>query len=135
MNVVTIIGRLVKENDFKVTGNGTQILKNTVAVNRRFKKDEADFINILAFSKTSELINNHFEKGDEIALTGRIQTGSYEKDGQKRYTFEVVVDNITFTNGKKNKQQSDNPRYSADPGDPFKGSDPIDENDMDSLPF
>jgi single-strand DNA-binding protein len=136
MNVVTIIGRLVNEGEYKVIGsNGTQIYKNTVAVNRRFKKDEADFINILAFSKTSELINNHFTKGDEIALTGRIQTGSYEKEGQKRYTFEVVVDNITFTNGKKNKQQSDNQKYSADPGDPLKNNgEPIDISD-DDLPF
>jgi single-strand DNA-binding protein len=134
MNVVTIIGRLSQEGKYTVTDGGTQIYKNSVAVNRRFKKDEADFINILAFSKTGELINNHFEKGDEIALTGRIQTGSYEKDGQKRYTFEVVVDNITFTNGKKNKQQSDNQRYSADPGDPFKGGEPADI-DNESLPF
>jgi single-strand DNA-binding protein len=135
MNVVTIIGRLSQEGKYTVTDGGTQIYKNSVAVNRRFKKDEADFINILAFSKTAELINNHFEKGDEIALTGRIQTGSYEKDGQKRYTFEVVVDNITFTNGKKNKQQSNNQPPVKENNDPFADDgQPIDLADSD-LPF
>jgi single-strand DNA-binding protein len=112
MNNFSGIGRLVKDNNFVVTPNGTEVLKNTIAINRRFKRDESDFINILAFKKTAELINNHFEKGDEIAISGSVQTGSYEKDGRKIYTTEILVDNVTFTNGKKNKGQSSNNQQS-----------------------
>ena len=134
MNNFSGIGRLTKDSNFSVTPGGTQVLKNSVAINRRFKRDETDFINILAFNKTAELINNHFEKGDEIAFSGSVQTGSYEKDGRKIYTFEVLVDNVTFTNGKKNKGQSSNNQQSQNSNqsnDPFSGG----IEDDGTLPF
>jgi single-strand DNA-binding protein len=146
MNNVQIIGRLVRDNSLRYSPSGVAVLNNTVAVNRRFKKDEADFINILAFKQGAELIANHFNKGDEIAITGHIQTGDYEKDGRKVYTTEVVVDQITFTNGKKNNNQSTNQssnqnnnqgsnNYTRVDDDPFTNdSVPIDISDSD-LPF
>jgi single-strand DNA-binding protein len=134
MNNVSLIGRLTQETALKYSQSGTAILKNTVAVNRKFKKDETDFINILAFAKTAELIGNHLNKGDQVGIEGHIQTGSYENsEGKKVYTTEVVVDNITFIGGKK---KEDNPatKYTADPGDPFKDNGQIDISD-DDLPF
>lgn len=100
MNSVQIIGRLTRENELRYSASGTAVLRNTIAVNRKFKKDESDFISILAFQKTAELITNHINKGEQLGIEGHIQTGSYEKDGKKVYTTEVVVDNITFIGSK-----------------------------------
>jgi single-strand DNA-binding protein len=129
MNITTLIGRLTKDGDLKYSESGTAIYKNSIAVNRKFKKDEADFINLVAFQKTAELMANHLTKGDQVGIEGHIQTGSYEKDGKRIYTFDVVVDNITFVGGKKqDKPQQTTPKTN---NDPFTGVDISD----DSLPF
>jgi single-strand DNA-binding protein len=134
MNSTALIGRLTQETAMKYSQSGTAILKNTVAVNRKFKKDETDFINILAFGKTAELIGNHLNKGDQVGIEGHIQTGSYENaEGKKVYTTEVVVDNITFIGGKK-KEDKPAQKYTADPGDPFKDNGQINISN-DDLPF
>jgi single-strand DNA-binding protein len=138
LNTTNLIGRLTRENEIRYSQSGTAVLRNTIAVNRKFKREEADFINILAFSKGAELIANHFNKGDEIAIEGHIQTGSYEKDGRKIYTTEVVVDNITFTNGKKSGNQSNNQNSNQQQtrvdNDPFQNNNGI-EMDPGGLPF
>jgi single-strand DNA-binding protein len=126
MNICSIIGRLTKDGDMKFSQTGTGIYKNTIAVNRKFKKDESDFINLLAFNKTAELMANHLHKGDQVGIEGHINTGSYEKDGQKRYTFEVVVDNLTFIGSKKHDKPSQKN------ADPFQDAAPIDDSE---LPF
>jgi single-strand DNA-binding protein len=133
MNSVALIGRLTKEADLRYSSSGTAVYRNSLAVNRKFNKDETDFINILAFKKTGELMANHLSKGDPVGIEGHIQTGSYEKDGKKIYTFEVVVDNITFIGGGK-KEEKPAQRYTADPGDPFQNNGQININDSD-LPF
>lgn len=134
MNTTAIIGRLTQDTSLKYSQSGTAILKNTVAVNRKFKKDETDFINILAFGKTAELIGNHLNKGDQVGIEGHIQTGSYENsEGKKIYTFEVVVDNITFIGGKKQEKQQNSTGYER-VNDPFTGSGQI-NIDSDDLPF
>lgn len=102
MNTVNLIGRLTKEGELKYSQSGTAFYRNTLAVNRKFKKEEADFMNLLAFSKTAELMGNNLIKGSQVGIEGHIQTGSYEKDGKKNFTFEVVVDSLTFI-GKKKK--------------------------------
>jgi single-strand DNA-binding protein len=133
MNSTALIGRLTKENELRYSPSGTAVLRNSLAVNRKFKKDETDFINILAFGKTAELIANHLGKGDQVGIEGHIQTGSYENsEGKKVYTTEVVVDNITFIGGKK--QDKPATKYTADPGDPFKDNGQIDI-DSEDLPF
>lgn len=129
MNQVALIGRITKEIELRYSASGTAVLRNSLAVNRKFKKDETDFINLLAFGKTAELMANHLNKGDQVGIEGHIQTGSYEKDGKKVYTTEVVVDSITFIGGKKEDKPAQ--KYTADPGDPFKGE----IEDIDGLPF
>lgn len=100
MNTVQLLGRMVKDPDINVTSN-TTVAKFTLAVNR-FKKGEADFINCVAFGKTAENIANFFFKGNQIAIKGRIQTGSYDaQDGTKRYTTDVVVEGFDFIDGNK----------------------------------
>lgn len=113
MNSVQLLGRLARDPEVRYTAgdNPTAVARFTVACNRKYKKDaeqEADFISCLAFGKTAEFIERYFSKGSSIALNGRIQTGSYtNKDGQKVYTTDVVVDSLEFV-GKKSDDSSTN---------------------------
>lgn len=106
MNKVILVGRLTKNPELKNL-NETTVTNFTIAVNRNFKnKDgqyEADFINCIAFKAIGEFINKYFLKGQMIAVSGRIQTRNYEdKDGNKRFVTEVVVDGAEFAgDGKK----------------------------------
>lgn len=93
MNRVFIIGRLTKEPEYRENEKLKQV-KFTLAVNRT--KEGADYISCIAWNKTAELISKYLHKGNQTAIEGRIQTGSYEKDGKKIYTTDVVIDNITF---------------------------------------
>lgn len=127
MNSVNLIGRLSNSPEIRHTTNNQVVCRFTLAVTRRFKNQagdyEADFINCVAFSKTAELVGNYVEKGQQLAIEGRIQTGSYTaQDGSKRYTTDVVVENITFINTKKkndqNVQQTSN-QQTTETTDPF----------------
>lgn len=141
MNSVSLVGRLTRDPDVRYTDGGVTIAKFSIAVDRRFKKEgqpDADFPNITAFGKTAEFIEKYFSKGQRIGLTGRIQTGSYEKDGQKVYTTDVVVEAVEFVESKSSgDNQSYNQSARPDPnqavgGDGFMNiSDGIDEE----LPF
>ena len=102
MNNVTLLGRLTKDPDMRYTTGGTSVCTFTLAVDR-FKKDEADFINIVTWSKTADLCEKYLAKGRLVALVGRIQTRNYEgTDGKKVYVTEVVADQVKFLpNGQK----------------------------------
>lgn len=112
MNNVTLIGRLTKDPELKTTQSGLSICRFTVAVDRYSKdgEDKTDFINCVAWRKTAEFIDNYFSKGQRIALTGSIQTGSYtDKDGKTVYTTDVLVDKVEFCESKKNSDSGDKP--------------------------
>ena len=96
MNSTQLLGRLTKDPELKYGSSGTAYCKFTLAVNRAFKKDETDFINCTAFGKVAETIAEYVRKGDQFAVTGRIQVDVYEKDGEKRYSTGVMVDGFTF---------------------------------------
>ena len=127
MNKVVIIGRFTRDPEIKYsTGeNATATARFSLAVNRRFKNKEgnydADFINCVAFGKTAEFIEKYFTKGMAIGITGRIQTGSYtNKEGQKVYTTDVVVEETEFVES-KNKGTSDNvPNNNANSNSDFE---------------
>ena len=116
MNHVSLHGRLVRDPETNYTST-TTVSKFTIAVDRKYKKDgepTADFISCVAFGKTAETIEKFFHKGSEIALSGRIQTGSYtNKNGQKVYTTEVVVEEFDFC-GNKGQSNSELPSSSQD---------------------
>ena len=102
MNNVSLIGRLTKDPELKTTQSGLSVCRFTVAVDRPYSKDQTDFINCVAWKKTAEFINNYFCKGQRIALTGSIQTGSYtDKDGKTVYTTDINVNNVEFCESKK----------------------------------
>ena len=104
MNRVILTGRLVRDHEFKEAGQ-TKILNNCLAVKREFKKDESDFINITAFSKTAELINTYTSKGSQLLIEGRLQIDNYkDKDGNARTSARVIVDRMEFIGAKVNKE-------------------------------
>lgn len=124
MNSVNLIGRLSNSPEIRHTANNQVVCRFTLAVTRRFKNQagdyEANFINCVAFGKTAELIGNYVEKGQQLAVEGRIQTGSYTaQDGSKRYTFDVVVENITFINQRKKNESQQSDQVQTSETDPF----------------
>ena len=110
MNKAVLVGRLTKDPELRyAAGSGIATSRFTVAVNRQGKKDEADFINCVAFNKPAELIAQYFVKGRQIAIAGHIQTGSYLKDdGTKRYTTDVVVETFEFCDSSNKSNSSNN---------------------------
>lgn len=131
MNKVQLTGRLTKDPELSIIPNSDKaVCKFTIAVDRRKNKDgktEADFIRCVAWNKTAETIANYLSKGRRIGIVGRIQTGSYEdKNGEKKYTFDVLVDEMEFLDKKDNQGQQEN-YYNGD-------SEMIEVND-DSIPF
>ena len=123
MNKAILMGRLTKDPEIRYTQNNTTVCNFTIAVNRRFKKDETDFINCVAWQMTAEFISKYFQKSSMIAVVGRIQTRSWEdKEGKKHYVTEVVVEETYFT-GSKNQTET------------YKPEDTFPPDDDDELPF
>lgn len=102
MNKVILIGRLTRDPELRfAAGTGNAVARFSVAVTRQFKRDEADFINCVAFGKQAETIAQYLTKGSQIAVTGNIRTGSYDaQDGSKRYTTDVAVETFEFVGSK-----------------------------------
>lgn len=109
MNQVNLIGRLTANPELRHTQSGSACTRFNVAVDRRVKQGEeqqTDFITIAAWQQRAEFICKYFSKGQRIALTGSIRTGSYtDRDGNKRYTFEVWADNVEFCESKTQTTQ------------------------------
>ncbi|MCQ4924908.1 single-stranded DNA-binding protein [Tissierella carlieri] len=119
MNNVVLIGRLTKDPELRyIPGSGTAIARFGLAVDKGLSKDKkqefesknqptADFINIAVWGKSAENCANYLVKGRLVGIQGRISTNSYEKDGVKRYTTEVVASNVEFLEwGEKSNNQS-----------------------------
>lgn len=144
MNKVVLMGRLTRDPEVRYSQgeNSLAIARYTLAVNRTFKRSndaqEADFINCVVFGKSGEFAEKYFKQGMRVTISGRIQTGSYtNKDGQKVYTTEVIVDEQEFADSKNSGesggyQQTSRPAPSQAAGDGFMNiPDGIDEE----LPF
>lgn len=105
LNSVVLLGRLVKAPEVKQTQSGVSVCSFAVAVDRDYKSGEerqADFIDCVAWRSSADFVGKYFDRGDMIAVKGRIQTRTYEtEEGQKRKVVEVVVDSVSFAGGKK----------------------------------
>ncbi len=124
MNSVSLIGRLTRDPEVRYSaGSQTAVAKFTLAVNRPFAKEgeqDADFIGITCFGKTAELVEKYMSKGRQVGVTGRIQTGSYEKDGRKIYTTDVIADRVEFLDrGNSNSETYSQPEVD----NPFNNED------------
>lgn len=126
MNKVILMGRLTRDPDVRYSQgeNSTAVARYTLAVNRRIQKEgetNADFIGCVAFGKSAEFAEKYFKQGIKVVVTGRIQTGSYtNRDGQKVYTTDVVVEDQEFAESKsentRNTSRQDIPQQSPDDG-------------------
>lgn len=102
INSVTIYGNLTRDVELKALPSGIQVANFGVATNRNYKdkdgnkKEEVEFHNLVAFGRTAEVIAQYMKKGSAIYVEGRLQTRSWEKDGQKFYRTEIVVNNFQF---------------------------------------
>lgn len=104
MNCVILMGRLCRDPELRTTQNNKTITRFALAVDRKYKTEggeSADFLNCIAFGKTAEFIDKYFKKGSKMCLEGRIQTGSYEKDGVKHYTTDIIVESVEFAESKR----------------------------------
>lgn len=122
MNKVIEIGRLTKDPEIRYSqgANATCVARYTLAVDRKFKQEgqpNADFINCIAFGKLGEFAEKYLHKGVKIAVTGRIQTGSYKsKDGNTVYTTDVVVEEQEFCESKSQSNSQPQPTPSNSDG-------------------
>ena len=138
MNKVILMGRLTRDPEVRYSAgdNSMAIARYTLAVDRRFKRDgepTADFIPCVVFGRSAEFAEKYFRQGMRVSISGRIQTGSYtNREGQKVYTTEVVVEEQEFAESKKAAgEQEQNAGY-TDAGDGFMNiPDGVDEQ----LPF
>ena len=155
MNKVILMGRLTRDPEMRQTPQGVSVASFSIAVNRRFAKEgqqQADFINCVAWRQQAEFICKYFQKGSMIAVTGSIQTRSWDgQDGKKQYATDVVVDEVYFTGsrtetGTSGFNQSNNGYQARPQSAPQRGAEPnFDEFDMsgfstidgseDDLPF
>lgn len=121
MNKVILMGRLTRDAEIRYSQgeNSMAIARFSLAVDRRFRKDGeqgADFINCIAFGKTAEFYEKFGRKGTKFVIEGRIQTGSYtNKDGQRVYTTDVVVENTEFAESKSNNQSGNSSQNTSVP--------------------
>lgn len=140
MNRVILCGRIVRDPEVRYSqgANPMAVAKFTLAVDRKFKKDgeqSADFINCTAFGKTAEVIEKYVRQGTKIIVEGRWQTGSYtNKDGNKVYTNDCMVENIEFCESKSSKQAQNNAQAPTPNGDGFMNI-PDGIDDSEGLPF
>lgn len=148
MNKVILIGRLTRDPEVRYTQGAEPmaIARYSLAVNRRFKRDgqpDADFINCVAFRRNGEFAEKFLKKGMQIAVVGSIQTGSYtDKDGNKRYTTDVIVDEHEFTESRRSFEEragsegsAPAPNVAAPSAEKTDGFVAIDNFEDDDLPF
>ena len=145
LNKVILAGKLTADPELKkTTANDTSVCSFTVAVNRRFtragEQPQADFINCVAWRQQAELLSRYFRKGSSVCIVGNIQNRTWtDQQGNKRYTTEVIVDELNFVDSKSEGPNRDfapdsapqTPAYSTAPTELTK----FEEADEDDLPF
>lgn len=137
MNRVELIGRITRDPELRYTSSNIATTRFTLAVNRPFQSQNGeqgtDFINVVVWRKQAENVKKYVSKGSLVAVEGRIQTGSYEKDGQRVYTTDVVADSVQFLETKSQSQS----RTSEDvtPADFVQDNNMNDESDMSDEVF
>lgn len=137
LNKVILVGRLTKEPELRKTPNNVSVCQFTIAVNRPFQNQngerQADFINCMAWKTQAENLCKYLNKGALIAVSGNIQTRSYnELNGTTRYVTEVVCENIVFLEAKKDNSNYNNKTKQSDP---FADVEPQFDVSDDDLPF
>lgn len=139
MNKIILAGRLTRDAEIRYTSGAEQtaIARMSIAVDRRYKKNgapSADFFNLVAFGKLADFFGQYGWKGTKFIIEGRLQSGSYEKDGKRVYTVDVVVESAEFAESKKRSEinsENNNPAPAAGDGEFLNVQDVAD----DEIPF
>lgn len=119
MNTVILMGRLVRDPELRNTQNGNAVCNFTIAVNRDYG-DGADFIDCVAWKKGAEMVSKYFHKGSNILVEGSLQSRKFEdKSGNKRVSWEVMVNRIHFVDSKKSSDQPKMEEIADDSDCPF----------------
>lgn len=148
MNKVILMGRLTRDPEVRYSSgeNAMAIARYSIAVDRRGRRTQgndeqtADFINCVAFGRSGEFAEKYFRKGTKVLVTGRIQTGSYEKDGRRIYTTDVVVEEQEFAESKNAAGNSSSDfagafNQDSEPSAPADGFMNIPDGIDEELPF
>ena len=128
MNKVILAGRLTKDAEIRNASSDKKVARCTLAVNRTYKREDeeqsADFINLVSFKNQADFLEKYGKKGTKFIVTGRIQTGSYEKDGTRIFTTDVIVEQLEFAESKNSSGIGFEEEYAEVPegfeGLPFK---------------
>lgn len=109
MNKVIEMGRLTKDVEVRyTTTNNTLVATFTLAVNRRFEKDKADFFNIVSYGKVGEFTSKYFKKGQQVLVVGHLATRNYDdKDGKKVYVTEIIAEECYFADSKHEEKKEE----------------------------
>ena len=137
VNNITVSGRLAKELELRYTTSGKAVGNTTIAVDRKYARDETDFFNVVIWGKSAENFANFTTKGSPVAFEGRLQSRSYEnKQGQNVTLVEIVANDFTlFENREQTEQRRGGNKPTQQPqSDPFSGGQEIEMQDSD-LPF
>lgn len=140
MNKVILMGRLTRDPDIRYSAgeNATAVARYTLAVDRRFRRDgdqTADFINCVSFGRQAEFAEKYLHQGTKIAITGRIQTGSYtNRDGNKVYTTDVVVEEQEFAESKGAAAENAGGAAYSSPAPKQEAPDPIADDGFMNIP-
>lgn len=140
LNHITIMGRLTKDPELRRTGSGIPVASFTLAVDRDFSdkqsgEKETDFIEVVAWRNTAEFVSKYFAKGRMAVVSGRLQVRKWKnKEGENRYTTEVVAENVYFGDSKKETSGGNSYGQQISDNAPIPDFAPIDDDDSE-LPF
>ena len=141
MNSYNFIGRITTDLELKKTPSDVSLVNFMVAIDRyngKNKEKTADFIPVSAYRSDAENIVKFFSKGSMIGITGNIKTDTYEKNGEKRYTWKVQLESFSFTGGKREFANSDEQPAAQQPAPSYSSADNSDFEEVvddDDLPF
>lgn len=151
INNVVLVGRLTKDIELRKTQSGLSVASFTVACDRRLSQEQrnnneqsADFISCVAWRGSADFLGNYAHKGDTVGVEGRIQTRSYDRDGQKVYVTEIIANNVSILHSNQPKQAQTQPQQQAQTQNEAttQANDPIEDYlngysdiNSDELPF
>jgi len=146
INKAMIFGNLTRDPELRALPSGMNVVNFSVATNRTYKdrdgkkQEQADFHNVVVFGRQADIVNQYLKKGSSVFVEGRMQTRSWEKDGEKKYRTEVVADRVQFgpkgSGGGARSTGAEQPEEEASGGGGAAGIDyPKDDINPDDIPF
>ena len=138
VNRVVLVGRLTKDPELRYSSSNIPMLYFSVAVNRTFTDQngqrQADFINCVAWRGSADFLSSYAHKGDTVGVEGKLQTRSYDRDGQRVYVVEVLANSVNLLHSKQTVQPQEQASYESQPTQATQEPKPQQMSDFDYLP-